>query len=55
MFFSLFLSKFHSLPGYRPINIRPFVTASYKEVSLRTSTGDGSNPTWNEQMTIPLK
>lgn len=55
MSFSLFLNKFHSLPGYRPINIRPFVTASYKEVSLRTSTGDGSNPTWNEQMTIPLK
>lgn len=42
-------------PGFRPINIRPFVTASFKDISVRTSTGDGSNPTWNEQMTIPLK
>lgn len=41
-------------PGYRS-NIRPFVTATFRDVSMRTSTGDGSNPTWNEQMTIPLK
>lgn len=41
--------------GYRPINIRPFVTATFKETSVRTSTGDGSNPTWNEQMSIPLE
>lgn len=53
--FHLCLSNNLSFSGYRPINIRPFVTASFKEVSMRTSTGDGSNPTWNEQMTIPLK
>lgn len=41
--------------GYRPANIRPFVTASFRDVSVRTSTADGSNPTWNEQMKIPLK
>lgn len=41
--------------GYRPINIRPFITTTFKEISARTSTGDGSNPTWNEQLTIPLR
>lgn len=41
--------------GYRPVSIRPFVTASFGKASVRTSTADGVNPTWNEQMTIPLK
>lgn len=41
--------------GYRPANIRPFITATFKDSSARTSTGDGSNPTWNEQLTLPLR
>lgn len=40
---------------HRQANVRPFVTATFKQKTLRTSTVDGSSPTWNEQIVIPIK
>lgn len=30
----------------------PFVVVQYKGKTMRTSTAEGSNPTWNEQIVI---
>ncbi|XP_065088356.1 coiled-coil and C2 domain-containing protein 2A [Ochlerotatus camptorhynchus] len=38
----------------RASNVRPYITISIKDKVLRTSTADGTNPTWNEQLAIPL-
>ncbi|XP_053696405.1 coiled-coil and C2 domain-containing protein 2A [Sabethes cyaneus] len=38
----------------RSSNVRPYITISIKDKLLRTSTGDGTNPTWNERLAIPL-
>ncbi|XP_058815974.1 coiled-coil and C2 domain-containing protein 2A-like [Topomyia yanbarensis] len=38
----------------RTSNVRPYITISIKDKILRTSTADGTNPTWNEQLSIPL-
>lgn len=40
---------------HRHANVRPFVTANFRDKTLRTSTVDGSSPTWNEQIVIPIK
>lgn len=40
---------------HRNANVRPFVTANFRDKTLRTSTVDGSSPTWNEQIVIPIK
>lgn len=39
----------------RHANVRPFVTVTFRDKMLRTSTVDGSNPTWNEQIVLPIK
>lgn len=33
----------------------PFVAVQYKGKTLRTSTAEGSNPTWNEQIVISAR
>ncbi|XP_058450036.1 coiled-coil and C2 domain-containing protein 2A [Malaya genurostris] len=38
----------------RSSNVRPYITISIKDKIQRTSTADGTNPTWNEQLSIPL-
>lgn len=48
-------SHFSYFTVHRHANVRPFVTATFKQKTLRTSTVDGSNPTWNEQIVIPIK
>ncbi|XP_055593663.1 coiled-coil and C2 domain-containing protein 2A [Uranotaenia lowii] len=40
--------------SFRSSNVRPYITISIKDKVLRTSTADGTNPTWNEQLSIPL-
>lgn len=40
--------------SFRASNVRPYITISIKDKILRTSTADGTNPTWNEQLAIPL-
>lgn len=34
--------------------MRPFIIAKYKNITVRTTTSDGSNPTWNEQLILPI-
>ncbi|XP_062546525.1 coiled-coil and C2 domain-containing protein 2A [Armigeres subalbatus] len=41
--------------SFRASNVRPYITISIKDKILRTSTADGTNPTWNEQLAIPLE
>jgi coiled-coil and C2 domain-containing protein 2A len=36
-------------------NVRPYVTISLKDQSVRTTTAEGTNPCWNEQLRLPLK
>lgn len=45
----------YSLSVHRHTNVRPFVTVTFRDKILRTSTVDSSNPTWNEQIVIPIK
>ncbi|XP_053676351.1 coiled-coil and C2 domain-containing protein 2A [Anopheles nili] len=40
--------------SFRTSNVRPYVTVSLKDCILRTSTADGTAPTWNEQLEVPL-
>ncbi|XP_039444394.1 coiled-coil and C2 domain-containing protein 2A [Culex pipiens pallens] len=40
--------------SFRASNVRPYITISIKDKVLRTSTADGTNPTWNEQLAISL-
>lgn len=35
-------------------NVRPFVTLSYGQRLCRSSTAEGSNPTWNEQLQLQI-
>lgn len=42
-------------PVQRHANVRPFVTVTFRGKMLRTSTVDSSNPTWNEQIVLPIK
>ncbi|XP_058124121.1 coiled-coil and C2 domain-containing protein 2A [Anopheles ziemanni] len=40
--------------SFRTSNVRPYITVSIKDRVLRTSTADGTAPTWNEQLELPL-
>ncbi|KAI9583885.1 hypothetical protein GQX74_010220 [Glossina fuscipes] len=35
-------------------NVRPFISVSYKDKLCRTLAAEGSNPTWNEQLTLSI-
>lgn len=35
--------------------VMPFVVVQYKGKTMRTSTAEGSNPTWNEQIVISTR
>jgi coiled-coil and C2 domain-containing protein 2A len=35
--------------------VRPFISINLNQTTVRTSTAEGVNPTWNEQLTIPFK
>ncbi|XP_050101175.1 coiled-coil and C2 domain-containing protein 2A [Anopheles aquasalis] len=40
--------------SFRTSSVRPYITVSIKDRVLRTSTADGTAPTWNEQLELPL-
>uniref|UniRef100_A0A182YDH3 C2 domain-containing protein n=1 Tax=Anopheles stephensi TaxID=30069 RepID=A0A182YDH3_ANOST len=40
--------------SFRTSNVRPYIAVSLKDRIFRTSTADGTAPTWNEQLEIPL-
>lgn len=35
--------------------VQPFIRIDYKNLSVRTETGKGTNPTWDEVLEIPLE
>uniref|UniRef100_A0A1A9WZN6 C2 domain-containing protein n=1 Tax=Glossina brevipalpis TaxID=37001 RepID=A0A1A9WZN6_9MUSC len=35
-------------------NVRPFIAVTYKDKLCRTLAAEGSNPTWNEQLTLSI-
>ncbi|XP_052897971.1 coiled-coil and C2 domain-containing protein 2A [Anopheles moucheti] len=40
--------------SFRTSNVRPYIAVSLKDRIFRTSTADGTAPTWNEQLEVPL-
>ncbi|GAB0087582.1 Coiled-coil and C2 domain-containing protein 2A [Sergentomyia squamirostris] len=40
--------------SFRTLNVRPYVVVLFKDKTARTATAEGSNPTWNEQLQIPI-
>lgn len=35
--------------------VSPYVEISYENTIMRTSSGSGANPVWNEELTIPFQ
>lgn len=35
--------------------VKPFVVATYQNVSLQTAVVDGTGPTYNEELILPLE
>lgn len=35
--------------------VRPFISVSFKDKHARTSTVEGTSPTWNEQIVISVQ
>lgn len=42
-------------PQFSMVPVRPFVEVSFQGVSMRTTTAEGANPTWNQDLQLPLK
>ncbi|RZF35906.1 hypothetical protein LSTR_LSTR015396 [Laodelphax striatellus] len=42
-------------PGVAMVPVRPFVEISFQGQRCRTTTAEGANPTWNQDLHIPLK
>lgn len=43
-----------SLP-FLMVPVRPFVEVSFQGVTARTTAAEGANPTWNQNLQLPLK
>jgi len=41
--------------GFATVAVRPFVEVSFQGSSLRTTTAEGANPTWNQDLQIPVR
>ena len=37
------------------VPVRPFVEVSFQGISVRTTAAEGANPTWNQELQLPLK
>jgi coiled-coil and C2 domain-containing protein 2A len=37
------------------VPVRPFVEASFQGAVARTTAADGANPTWNQDLQLPLR
>lgn len=50
------MSISHKFTPFKTINSHPFVfvTISLKEQTCRTTTAEGTNPVWNEQLSLPF-
>lgn len=41
--------------GLSLVPVRPFVEVSLQNCKSRTTTAEGANPTWNQDLRIPVK
>ncbi|KAK3909758.1 Coiled-coil and C2 domain-containing protein 2A [Frankliniella fusca] len=41
--------------GFATVAVRPFVEVSFQGSTLRTTTAEGANPTWNQDLQIPVR
>lgn len=41
--------------NFKTVSVRPYVAMSLKDKTVRTTTAEGTNPTFNEQLSLPLK
>lgn len=41
--------------GFATVAVRPFVEVSFQGSSFRTTTAEGANPTWNQDLQIPVR
>lgn len=41
--------------GISLVPVRPFVEVSFQGRKSRTTTAEGANPTWNQDLRIPVK
>ncbi|XP_034250216.1 coiled-coil and C2 domain-containing protein 2A [Thrips palmi] len=41
--------------GFATVAVRPFVEVSFQGLSFRTTTAEGANPTWNQDLQIPVR
>jgi len=37
------------------VQVRPFVEVSFQRTVLQTTTADGPNPSWNEELQLPFR
>uniref|UniRef100_A0A3B3TX68 Coiled-coil and C2 domain containing 2A n=1 Tax=Poecilia latipinna TaxID=48699 RepID=A0A3B3TX68_9TELE len=53
----------HNIPIHKPqictlcviqVQVRPFVEVSFQRTVLQTTTADGPNPSWNEELQLPF-
>lgn len=44
-----------NIEGFSLVNVRPFVEISFQGITARTTASEGANPTWNQDLQIPLK
>ncbi|XP_070613462.1 coiled-coil and C2 domain-containing protein 2A isoform X3 [Erythrolamprus reginae] len=40
---------------FNQVSVRPFVEVSFQRTVCRTTTAEGSNPNWNEELEIPFR
>lgn len=43
-----------SIDGFSLVNVRPFVSATFRGQSARTTAAEGANPTWNQDLVLPV-
>ncbi|XP_026280089.1 coiled-coil and C2 domain-containing protein 2A [Frankliniella occidentalis] len=41
--------------GFVTVAVRPFVEISFQGSTLRTTTAEGANPTWNQDLQVPVR
>ncbi|GLH06303.1 Coiled-coil and C2 domain-containing protein 2A [Gryllus bimaculatus] len=48
-------SAFHQSQKFSTVPVRPFVEVTFQGVSKRTTTALGNNPTWNQDLQLPMR
>lgn len=49
------LSTVGNTDTFSLVNVRPFVELSFQGTKARTTAADGANPTWNQDLHIPIR